>query len=150
MKESEMSETAGLTIKTVAAELNGSEYPLRTTKEQRSAWKAAGIVVVYGASDDLMEFDGAINDEFGAPDSVYVDATGLTGDFNGLCEIKNFQGLKRYFETLQTRREIEAVWDVEGYSWIYLTRIPHETFEVMDEGEKYCRGIVFALADVTP
>ena len=34
-------------------------------------------------------------------------------------------------------------------AWTYMTDIPHATFDVMDDGELYCRGIVFALADLT-
>jgi hypothetical protein len=42
----------------LAAILDGSEYPLHINKEIKELLKSAGLVVVYGASDDLMEFDG--------------------------------------------------------------------------------------------
>lgn len=51
-----------------------------------------------------------------------------------------------YYRELKARAAIvEAVWDNDGYSWTYKTDIPHETFEVLEDGEKYCRGIVFYL-----
>jgi hypothetical protein len=41
------------------------------------------------------------------------------------------------------------LWAEEGdYSWTYATEIPHATFEVIEDDGPYCRGIVFALADV--
>ena len=46
---------------------------------------------------------------------------------------------------------VKALWSPgDGYSWKFKTDIPHETFEVVDDGEPYCRGIVFALADCKP
>lgn len=68
---------------------------------------------------------------------------------NGLlvndCDNDNcphFKKMKRQATT------IDAMWDRDGYSWIYNTPIPHETFEIFEDGDKYCRGIVFKLSDV--
>lgn len=33
-------------------------------------------------------------------------------------------------------------------TWAYVTEIPHETFMVYEDGESYCRGIVFSIDDV--
>ncbi len=58
-------------------------------------------------------------------------------------------GLKDYFERAPGAMTIDALWCKEpGYSWTFRTDIPHATFEVVEDGEPYCRGIVFALADV--
>ena len=64
------------TTQSIAAVLHGSEYPLYPSKEISAQAKAAGIVIVYGASDDLMEFDGAFRDEvdrFGPGDLEIAD-----------------------------------------------------------------------------
>lgn len=53
-----------------------------------------------------------------------------------------------FIEKRSSAVPIESMWDEEGYSWIYETNIPHETFEIFDGRKKYCRGIVFALNDV--
>lgn len=54
-----------------------------------------------------------------------------------------------YKDTLKGCRVIEAVWcpDEPDCSWAYKTDIPHVTFDVVEDGELYCRGIVFRLAD---
>lgn len=44
--------------------------------------------------------------------------------------------------------KITAIWDNYGYSWTYKTTIPHETFEIMEGEQKYCRGIVFSTDDL--
>ena len=55
-----------------------------------------------------------------------------------------------HFEKMKaSATPLELVW--HGNSdpcWDFKTAIPHETFEVYDEGILYCRGVVFALADV--
>ena len=53
-----------MSIKEFAQQLNGKEYgyPMFTEKEIQTA-KDNGWVIVTGASDDLMEFEGAIRDE---------------------------------------------------------------------------------------
>lgn len=141
-----------MTKEELAAKLNGREYMGEIEEFEERAAKDAGLVVVFGASDDLIEFRGAINDEAGAGSEgiVFVDAKGLTPEFNDLCDDKDFRGLQDYFARLPGRREIATVWDTDGWSWQYKTSIPHATFEIMEDGEKYCRGIVFSLADLGP
>ncbi len=133
--------------KTLAAQLNGIEYPCRISVKLEAEAKAAGLVIVYGASDDLMEFRGAIVEDLGAYDgtTAYVDTKGLLPERD---QIEDDNELKDYFSREPHAVAIEQLWCAEeGYSWTYKTSIPHETFEIVEDGEPYCRGIVFALAD---
>jgi len=135
----------------LAARLNNSEYPFRMNKELVASAKAAGLVIVYGASDDLIEFEGAIHDEAGAYEGgkVIIDAKGILPDWEQLMDDSPSKAdVREYFEREKQSAEIEALWDSEGYSFTYKTRVPHATFDVVEEGEKYCRGIVFSLADI--
>jgi hypothetical protein len=141
-------ENKSMNAKDLAAQLNGIQYPVRIPKTLTDAAKAAGLVIVYGASDDLMEFEGAIYDEVGVYDGgvAHVDAKGLLLDRDS---IDDDEDLKDYFVRQPFAKQIEALWSEGEYSWTYKTDIPHETFEVLEDGEPpYCRGIVFALADV--
>lgn len=129
-----------------AAKLDGNEYREEGSKELFAAMKAAGLVAVFGASDDLMEFRGAINDEIGCWNggTAYLTSAGLLVND---CESDNCP----HFAKLQERATtIGAEWDVNGFSWVYDTQIPHSTFIIKEDGENYCEGIVFALADVAP
>ena len=131
-----------------AATLTGAEYPFGLTREQADVAKAHGLVVVYGASDDLMEFEGAIYDELdvGGGGTALVCAKGLLPERD---QIDDDDELQDYFARKPAAVAIDALWCKEpGYSWTYRTTIPHATFEVVEDGEPYCRGIVFALADV--
>ena len=135
--------------KSLSAQLTGMEYPVRISDGLVREARAAGLVIVYGASDDLMEFEGAINDEIGACDGAeaWIDGEGIVPDFDSLDK-DDKKALKAYFDRESKGWKIEALWCAEeDYSFTYRTEIPHETFEVVEDGEQYCRGIVFRLAD---
>lgn len=120
--------------------IDGREYGYESFRDVLQAAKEAGLVIVSGASDDLMEFDGAIYDEQGCFDGgkIFFNQTGVLQD---------------EFERANC---IEALWCDESaldgngnvITWTYKTDIPHETFMMYEDGEPYCRGIVFDLADV--
>lgn len=112
--------------------LNGVQYreiPEEVIKEA----ERNGIVIVSGASDDLCELDGAIYDEFDCYDggTVYLDEEGR------LYNQKRAEKPCKY---------IKAKWGEDGengFTWTYDTDIPHETFEMYEGEEKYCKGFVF-------
>jgi len=134
-----------MTPKQLADTLNGRTTRREITHEEARAAKAAGLVVVFGYSDDNVELRGAINDEIGAFDGTtfYVTPNGLP---RNECECDECP----YFELAKKEATpIKAVWCAPGAApWTFETAIPHATFTVMDEGEPGCIGIVFALADV--
>ena len=139
-----------MTKEGLAALITGSEYPFDLPKHLILPAEIAGLVVVYGASDDLMELRGALCEEFGAYESTEILLTR-----NGVFQEDECASQCRYYEAARQQarkdgRTITALWKVEGYSWMYKTAIPHATFEIVEEGEKYCRGIVFSMAEVEP
>lgn len=136
----------------LAEQLNGRTYGSEITKEEEQAAKSAGLVVVYGASDDLVEFYGAIDDEYGCYGGgiVYVDSKGALPERDNI-DSDDDKVLADYFQRQPIATPIRAIWSAkEGApAWSYQTEIPHATFDVLDEdGDLYCRGIVFALADL--
>lgn len=141
----------------IANKLDGMEYPPRVPRDIEEAAKWAGIVIAYGNSDDLVELRGAIREELDAYEGVTFDVThqGLFPDIDRLLE--NYRGpdlvnkLREYFSTEGCEVAIEALWGAEpDTSWTFKTTIPHETFNVMEDGAVFCRGIVFRLVDVKP
>jgi hypothetical protein len=133
-----------MNAKELASLLNGIGYA-GVTKEHAAVAKENGLVIVYGASDDLMAFEGAIYDEVGCFDGgrAFLNSTGL---IKNLCDDDRCP----YFEAERDKGVvIEAVWHDEGKPcWTYETKVPHETFKMMEEEEPYCVGIVFALKDI--
>lgn len=133
-----------MTPQEMAAALDGRQYLDKTTKAEEALAKEHGLVIVFGASDDLMEFRGAVFDEIGAYEgaTAYFTRGGLLTNDCDNDDCPHFKKLKKAATT------VEAKWDSDGYSWTYATAIPHATFDILEDGEKYCRGIVFALADI--
>lgn len=144
----EPADAPALTKELLAVALHGRARGDEMTKEEEQQAKAAGLVVIFGASDDLMELRGAITDEFSCYDggTALIDAKGL------LPERENIEGddeLKDYFAREPLAKKIEALWGDEGdYSWTYRTNIPHATFDVVGEGGPFCRGIVISVGDL--
>nr|QNO41409.1 hypothetical protein NCPLLKBI_00003 [Methanosarcinales archaeon ANME-2c ERB4]QNO41464.1 hypothetical protein CIDILJJO_00011 [Methanosarcinales archaeon ANME-2c ERB4]QNO42102.1 hypothetical protein INBEEEIC_00004 [Methanosarcinales archaeon ANME-2c ERB4]QNO42306.1 hypothetical protein OEDCDHIP_00023 [Methanosarcinales archaeon ANME-2c ERB4]QNO42468.1 hypothetical protein LBOOMNCC_00021 [Methanosarcinales archaeon ANME-2c ERB4] len=131
-------------VQEIASMLDGREYGEELSDQDMKYAKDNGAVIVFGASDDLMELRGAINDECDCYEGrmIYFNRTGEIE-----CECDSIDC--PYFAAIKDEASwIEACWDSEGYSWTYETTIPHETFEILEDGGKYCRGIVFLLEDV--
>lgn len=58
-----------MTLKDFAQMINGKNYDLPMfSKEEIAIAQENGFVIVYGMSDDLIEFEGSIYDEYGCYD----------------------------------------------------------------------------------
>lgn len=139
----------------LAAALHGREYGDEITQAEEAAAKAAGLVVVFGASDDLLEFRGAIHDEIGANDgtTARVTAEGPLKDWESVDHDDEDAAADYFRRKALPGVDIVATWapkDEPTLSWRISTTPPHATFDVMEDGETFCRGIVFALADIAP
>lgn len=133
-----------MTKEEAAARLDGNKYRNEGSRALFAEMKAVGLVAVYGASDDLMEFRGAVHDEVGCYDGgeTTFTAAGLLANkcSNDKCPY--------HAKEKKNAATVKAIWDDGGYSWRYETRIPHAQFTIVEDGESYCRGIVFALSDL--
>lgn len=129
--------------KELAELLNGRSYLCEITKEEEKQAEQNNLIVIYGQSDDLTELRGAVDDEVGTYEGgdIYFDKEGLVVNDCGCGDDCPNWNEEKY-------ASVEAVWDEYDYSWQYRTDIPHETFVIYEDGEKYCKGIVFSLDDV--
>jgi len=134
-----------MTRKEFAQMLDGREYGYpQISKNEIEIAKDNGFVIVCGASDDLMEIEGAICDEGGCFDGgpVYFNHDGV------ICQEDDADP--------EECSKINALWcdakDEKGNvaTWAYETDIPHEAFKIWENGGLYCIGIVFSIDDVKP
>lgn len=129
--------------------LDGRECGSEITRAEAKMAKESGLVVIYGASDDLAEIEGAFDDELDVSDGGFIPIT-KDGLLQNKCDDEDCP----YFAVLvKHATTIEAVWSDETGepAWSYRTTIPHSTFNIKSDADEdliYCRGIVFALADV--
>jgi hypothetical protein len=129
----------------LAALLNGRAYGSEVTNSEASKAHKDGLVVVYGYSDDVMQVCGAISAIGQCADGqkFKIHSAGILADWERMDK-RVEAAVEQYFKDKAFTKDLEAVWDVEGYSWVYKTDISHATFEIFEDGEKYCRGIVFS------
>lgn len=142
--------TPALSKELLAQVLNGRQTGAEITREEELQAKAAGLVVIFGASDDLMVLSGAIDDEASCYDGghVLIDAKGALPAREDI-DPDDDAALKDYFAREPEAKKIEALWCAEDdINWTYKTDVPHATFEVMGGDLVYCRGIVISVADL--
>ena len=124
-----------MTKEEMAAKLHGPEIGNEFNREDRVEAKAAGLIVVYGYSDDCVEVDGVSCDEREiAP--LRFTCHGLQDVHENDCECDN----------CTTEAAIVNPEYKDGI-WRFETDIPRATFDIMEEGALFCRGIVFSLSD---
>jgi hypothetical protein len=131
-----------MNIKEFAKMLNGRQYGSEITKEEEVLAKELGFVVVFGSSDDNMEFRGVIDDEVECYDggTAYVNEIGLVAECE--CDCMYYQ-IER-----DKASKIKAIWHDHGVNWTYETDISHEKFEIFEDEELYCVGILFDINDL--
>lgn len=136
-----------MTKEELAKELDGREIGNEVSIELSVEAEKSGLVIVFGASDDLIELEGAIEDEFDAygGGKIYFKDGRLQKNECDYDECPYFK------ERLASSRVVEAVWngdDNGAPAWTYKTDIPHSEFNILEDDGVYCRGIVFSLSDV--
>lgn len=130
-----------------AKKLNGREYRNEMSSAEESEAKAARLLVVFGASDDLTEFRGILHDEAGAYD----------GAQHGVLQSEGrwiiFEGDPDSRKPVKTKGTlIKAAWSPKeiNASWLIKPAVPHATFDIMEDGDIYCRGAVIDEVDLLP
>jgi len=131
-----------MTKEALAEKLNGREYGNEITEAEAKQAKADGLLVIFGYSDDNAELRGVIDDEVGCYDGgAFLLHSGgvVTGRHVCDCEYCGFKAKESQCV------KVEALFGREKpYTWTYRTSVPHATFNIMEDGKKFCRGIVIA------
>jgi hypothetical protein len=124
----------------LARRLSGIELGDIGREAEREAAKS-GLVIVYGDGRDLVKFIGAIEGMADLPEGgpIHLDADGLLPDADDVPEAER----AAYYDRKRLSYLIDAEWQQHGFPWSFTTAIPHHRFVVMNEGTRYCRGIVF-------
>ena len=137
----------------LAKKLHGREIDEEINSEEEAQAKKDGLIVIFGASDDLIEFRGAIHDEIGVCErgSMHLHSKGLMDNpVNIECERCRARAIQVQNKCVQ----VDYRWDEGGYSWLIhaeynlqrgLPKVEYGTFDIMEDGEPYCRGIVISI-----
>jgi hypothetical protein len=150
-----------MTVKEWAKKISGFEYPADELDNLNKEMAADGIIIAHGASDDLLEFRGVIYDEVGAWEGteVRISSRGKGTAFI-FDEEENQDSFEFNQKEIVAMQQVKAIWsprcrDVEDNesgeafaSWLIETEIPHETFDIMEDGELFCWGVVLHVDNI--
>jgi len=141
--------------KELAALLNNRKYKNIITEEEKKLASDNDLVVVYGYSDDVVEITGAFDTE--AYDMIRMDSDGILPDRKELFDIdpeddSNDEAildfLKRKNGSVCLYGNYKSYWTFSfkkrGVSFYPAV----ETFNIYDECELYCIGVVFHVDDL--
>jgi len=126
--------------------LNGREYGKEITKDEEKQAAEAGLLVLYGYSDDNVEIAGAYNDEASAYGGavIHLTRTGVLQEPD--CE---WDDCPYYSAACNAAKSVKAVWhDEGGPCWTFETDVPHETFNIYEDGGLFCVGLVLSVEDL--
>lgn len=147
-----------ITAKELAARLNGREYGSEVNAQDNIDAKESGLIVVYGYSDDNVEIEGAIREEIGAYEGTtfVLAASGplsanLQEDIRDMDDMPEDAFLREVAAKItghQHGKKVQAIYGKGDYTWQFETDIPHETFDIMYDGDKFCRGMVIRMDDL--
>lgn len=147
-----------MTKEEFAAMLNGRQYRDEMNATEEKLAKDNGLIIIFGASDDLIEFRGALYDEIDAYDGAEI-VIAMPGwslpvedeDEDNYIKIKEITPLVISEESTGTVNRIEAKWSPKepDCSWLIETTMPHASFDIMEDRELYCRGIVISASDLS-
>src|ERR1035437_9284458 len=107
----------------LAKRLNGREIGDETYPNESKQAAEDGLVMVFGASDDLMEFRGAIDEEFGTDADIDKE-----GNVIERCD----DNCAHYQKALEGANHFEGHYGRNGV-WTFETKIPHATFEIYED-----------------
>ena len=133
-QEAFLAENANITLKEFAAMLHGRDCQPNLTPEELLLAKRKGFVVVYGDSDDRVEFDGAIRAE-GYTNPLKEDSPAgvLALSEKGVLLQKDSDLYARHVK--ENRNVITVFYCCkDGLNWVFESDIPHETFLTYDGG----------------
>jgi hypothetical protein len=150
---------ANITLKEFCAMLHGRDCQPDLTPDERLLAEQRGFVVVYGDSDNRVEFEGAISAE-GHTNPLAKDGPAgvlvLSEDGKLIDEDNDL-----YAEYVKNNRNVIKVYycSKDGLNWVFESDIPHETFLTYDGGydeeyadfdfdDGFARCMVFEISEL--
>ena len=129
--------------------LHNRQYRDETTPEIIQFAKDNNLVIVFGSSDDLVEFCGAIDDERYA--HIYTEIfLSKQKILTSECELGS--SCPHWKELNESMPESIKKITINGNHpyWTYQVDFAHLTFDILEDEDKYCEGIIFSLDIFNP
>ena len=130
-----------MTIKDFANMIDNTDYNLGRPFSSMitSMAKELGYILIYGASDDLIEAEGAVRSE----DSSCRERVYLSPDGFKCKPTKGVPSIKPDFGSGIKQ-------DGKDVGWTFKTKLPYETFRLIDDYGIQSIGIIVDIKDLSP
>jgi hypothetical protein len=131
-----------------AARLNGREVGSEFRDGEAFGASVDDVLILNVAEGDLVELSGLFTAELWAYTGCefYLTEHGPIEDGHE-CDCP-YCG---YASAVGAGVKVNAVWSDDGSPcWRFTLDVPHSTFEIMEGGEVFCRGVVVAKSDLFP
>lgn len=144
------------TLKSAAEYFNGWQYPLRLSDDEVAALSSAGLAIVFGESDDLVEIRGAIKDEACSYSNrpFWIGSSGFLpidedGELESPEDLRTIQDAKRLVSEYDRSLKIVVQHDMFDYAWVISiseeVAVPHAVFDVFEGSDLFCRALVIQV-----
>jgi hypothetical protein len=135
-----------MTKEELAKMLNEREYLNEMTAKEEVEAKVNNLVVVFGYSDDNIEFRGAISEEISMwqEKTIKINHEGLVLNQCDEDDCPYFDKLYRSTKNYITVKFNDKAKENE-YFWTIQTNLPFASFDIKNDGELFCKGIVFDI-----
>lgn len=133
----------------VADDLEGRQYRKEVSSTERELLRQAGIIVVYGVSDDTIAFEGAIYDELYS-EKIYLTRDG-PNDRHGLRKLGIPDGVIQALPIITSRfGNGSPCWrfNLENGTGPLARNVRRATFMIYEDDEPFCEGLVFYKKDL--
>lgn len=140
-----------MTKEKLAYLLNGREYGNEISLDEEKQAEDSGLIAIFGYSDDGVIFAGKVSDQFGGWDGRSFSLNKQADDIEVVeMAIRNVGSVNSLVG--EKRNMVHAIWGPKELkaSWLITSDIPHVTFDIVEDGELFCRGIVIETKDLKP
>lgn len=141
----------------LADHLNHRQYREELDDSLEKFAKDNNLIIVFGASDDLIEFRGAFEEELCASEEFYFDKEfKIISNHNKIkldersIRDNNYINIYKFDLEVELKNRITQEWRPKDSkaSWRLSANFPHKTFNIFEGENLYCVGIVFDINDL--
>ena len=145
-----------MTPQDFAALINRNQYLQELSPEQEDIARRNGFLVVFGQSDDRVEFRGVLYDEDGAYNActlflgVYKDLTVKRIHSEQVADVKKYEGDTVKIIAIRVDKNFDG--KVEAPLWTFSADYPQDKvaeFKVYEDEEVYGNGLVIKIGDLS-
>ena len=149
-----------MTKEHLAELLDNRQYGDEINKEEEQVAKENNLLVVFGYSDDCVEFRGIIKEEFSVDSIIIFGKKGeillINTDTDDVDSFENFDGVFKRCTKLEAVQVNDYATEPESYvtsdhgmnGWEFKTDLPYAEFSIYEDDDLYGKGLVIDMSSL--